>query len=293
MHTKKWRWLVASALVFASAGLGRARAGIIIDGTDANDHGGVSGGVNQAGWEYMQRALTALAPTTAPEAARVLAVLGTSGGIAGDAIDSAFARSGLTASGWTILHVDGAAAIATYLASLSTSNTGIAYLPTYGHTGGDLTAAEMAAINAGASQIEAFTRAGGSLFAMGETGVGAYGWLQTLIPGIVVADVGAGGFASNITLTPEGMAAFPGLTNADLAGADPWHEHFSGDLGGLLVLGTAPQGNFTRNVILGNVGGSIVQPAVPEPSGVAMMGVGGLGLLGYARRKRGRRGASR
>ena len=46
-------------------------------------------------------------------------------------------------------------------------------------------------------------------------------------------DIGGGGLGTDITLTAAGGTAFPGLTNADLAGADPWHNYFSGNLGGL------------------------------------------------------------
>ena len=48
---------------------------IIIDGTDANDHGFVSGGVNQQGWAYMQRALENLA-SQCTGCVKVIRVLG-------------------------------------------------------------------------------------------------------------------------------------------------------------------------------------------------------------------------
>ncbi|MCI0525756.1 MAG: cohesin domain-containing protein, partial [Acidobacteria bacterium] len=51
--------------------------------------------------------------------------------------------------------------------------------------------------------------------------------------------------------TPDGMAAFPGLANADLTGTVRWVNYFVGDLGNLKVLATASQGANTRQVILG------------------------------------------
>src|SRR5690606_33407716 len=137
--------------------------------------------------------------------------------------------------------------------------------------GGDLTQAEMAAVNAGAAAIATFVggagdpTTGGGLFSMAETGTGAYGWLTTLIPGIVATDIGGGGHGTNITLTGDGASAFPGLTNTDLAGADPWHGHFSGNLGSLSVLGVADQGGVIRNVIIGGGAGTVITPDPVTP----------------------------
>ena len=265
---------------------------VVIDGTDANDHGSASGGVNLNGWEYMQRVLENLASAVNPAAAKVVVDLGTSSSTARAAINSAFALSSLPGAGWSLLHVDGVPAMTSWLTGLSTVNTGILYLPTYGNSGGDLTSLEMAAINSGASQISSFVGGagnpalGGALFSMGESGAGAYGWLTTLIPGIIATDVGGGGIGTNITLTPAGSAAFPALTNTDLAGADPWHGHFSGNLGSLSVLGTALQGTNTRNIILGGGVGTVILPnPIPEPETYAML-LAGLGLLGFAARRR-------
>ena len=281
-----------------------ANAGpVIIDGTDANDHGSASGGVNIQGWEYMQRALENLAAAVNPGAAKVVVDLGTTSGQARNAINSAFNLSALAgAGGWTLVHVDGAANISAWLAGLSTSNTGILYLPTYGLSSGDLAFDEMQAINAGAASINTFVSGagnpttGGALFSMGESGTGEYGWLTTLIPGILPTDVGSGGIGTNMTLTAAGTAAFPGLTNADLSGADPWHGYFSGNLGGLSVLATAPDNQgVNRNVIIGGGAGTVIacgQPGTPpcptpEPATLPLAAVAGLAfaLLAIRRRK--------
>lgn len=279
---------LAAAVALLGMGAGsRLEAALIIDGTDANDHGSVSGGVNHGGWEYMQRALENLGASNAPSVAKVLTVLGTGSGTqARNAISSAFGLSSLVGQGWTIEYATGAAAITTRLNGLGTANSGILYLPTHLLTSGDLTVAEMQAINAGAAQLDAFTLAGGSLFAMGQTGTYGFGWLNTLLPGVTVTDLGGGGISSNITLTPEGAAAFPGLTNADLAGADPWHLYFSGNYGpNLKVLGTAPYNGNPRDVILGADAGSVTRP-VPEPASITSLGIAGLVGIGYAWRRR-------
>lgn len=293
---------ITAAALLAATG---AQAGpVIIDGTDSADHGTVSGGVNVQGWEYMQRALQNLAGAVDPTIAKRVTVIGTAAlqGQAYNAINSAFGLSGLSGSGWTISYVNGAAAIGTALSSLSTSTTGILYLSTAGLVGGDMDATELAAVNANASAINAFVGGagnaalGGALFAQGETGAGAFGWLSTLISGIVTTDIGGGGLGTDITLTAAGAAAFPGLTNTDLAGADPWHEYFSGNLGGLSVLGVANDSTgVSRNIIIGGGVGTTLQCGVPgtphcqtpEPGSLSLVALAGLGLLGL-RRRRGR-----
>ena len=69
---------------------------------------------------------------------------------------------------------------------------------------------------------------------MGENGTDAYGWLNTLIPGMTVV---AGGTGSAINLTPDGVTAFPTLPNSALQNAVPWHDEFEGSLGALHALG--------------------------------------------------------
>lgn len=274
---------------------------VIIDGTDANDHGSVSSGVNQNGWLYMQRALENLASNVNPSAAKVVVNIGASSGDALGSITSAFNLSSLPGLGWSLTNVDGAVAVDGWLAGLSTSNTGILYLTTFGLASGDADTAERSAINNRAAEINNFVGGagnaalGGALFAQGEVGTGAFGWLTTLIPGISFTDVGGGGISSNLTLTAAGNAAFPGLTNADLAGADPWHGYFSGNLGGLSVLATALDGQgVSRNVIIGGGAGTILQCGdpgqppcpitVPEPSAMLLLLLGLL-LLSVMRRR--------
>lgn len=287
---------------------GRAWAGpVVIDGTDANEHGGVSGSGNFGGWLYMQKVLENLRPAVGNGQTQVVTLGTTLGTTARNAIQSAFNLSNLPGNGWTITHLDGTTAIGNYFTGVGTTtlaNTGILYIPTVGNAFGDMTLAELGIVNANAAAINTYVSGagtpllGGGLFAQGESPgtTGAYGWLTTLIPGIVVTDVGGGSAgATNITLTAAGAAAFPGLTNLDLVNADPWHNYFSGSFGGLSVLGTAPQvGGFTRNIILGGGAGTVIgcgqpgqapcPPQVPEPSTLLLLG-SGLAALGWAKRK--------
>ncbi len=287
--------IASAAVVLATS----AQAGpVIIDGTDSADHGNNSGGTNNLGWEYMQRALTNLGSTVSNTVATTVTVIGTdSGSQSRNAIASALALSGV--SSWTVNYVSGAANINAFMSTLSTTTTGILYLSTAGLVAGDMDSTELAAVNAAAAQINSFVGGsgnaalGGALFAQGETGAGEFGWLSTLIPGLVANDVGAGGISTDITLTAAGATAFPGLTNADLSGADPWHGYFTGSLGGLSILGTALDGNNTRAVILGGGVGTNLQCGLPgqppcptpEPGSMVLVATAGLALLGLRRRR--------
>jgi hypothetical protein len=260
---------------------------------------------NQDGWLYMQKALENLGSQVNPAATKVVVDLGTTSSTARNAINSAFDLSSLPGLGWTLTHVDGAPNITNWLNALSTANTGILYIPTSGNTGGDLSGAELAAINANAVSIDNFVGGagnaalGGALFSQGEVGTGAYGWLSALLPGILFTDVGGGGIGTDITLTPAGQAAFPGLTSADLS-TGPWHNHFAGNLGGLSVLGTAPDNTgATRNIILGGGTGTVIrcgdpgQPpcptngVVPEPASLVLLGSGLAALAAWRFKKKG------
>ena len=293
----KLKALTISAVLALGAGIAQAGP-VVIDGTDSGDHGSASGSTNLDGWKYMQRVLTNLGGSVDSGVAKVVQVIGTDAGSQSrDAIASAFAQAGL--AGWTINYVSGAANIATFFGGLSTANTGILYLSSASNVSGDLDPSELAAVNAAAATINAFVGGagdptkGGALFSQGETGTGAYGWLSTLIPGIVATDVGSGGIANPISLTAAGNSAFPGLTNADLS-SGPWHGYFSGNLGGLSVLGTSLDGNNTRNVILGGGAGTVISCGAvgavpcptPEPETLPLLAIGGLAMALASLRRR-------
>lgn len=297
--TTRFSFLSLFAAVTFGAGITSAGP-IIVDGTDANDHGSFNGSVNVSGWEYMQRAFENIGPAVTNGQNRVV-TFGVNSSTALSAVNSAFNLSTLPGAGWTMQHIIGAANIANFLtggtvAGANLSNTGIIHLTTSGHTGGDMTSAELAAINANAGALNSFVGGGGGFWSMGETGTGAYGWLSALLPGIQFFDFGDG---TPITLTAAGSAAFPGLTNSDLAGATPWHTDFAGNFGGLVVLGEAQRnatigqsGPGIKPVILGGGGGGTfttpaADAAIPEPSTVVLFGlVMMLGAVGYWHRRR-------
>ncbi len=282
---------------------GAANAGsVIIAGTDADDHGTVNAaGNNIEGWLLMQRSLEALARsvnTSQPGFARVVVDLGSSqvgpvGRTARDAINSAFNNSLLPSLGWTLVHIDDSANVASWLDNISTSNTGILYMPSFGTTSGGLDSFEMQAVNARADQIAGFVNGvanatqGGGLFTLSQTGGDAafgdlgFGWLPTLIPGIIAQDRLAGGVNTPIALTATGISVLTDIS-ADVAHAVPWHNDFRGNLGGLDVLGLGAEvsdPNTLRNVILGGGLVPFTPPnPIPEPSSMVLFAVGLLGL---------------
>jgi len=262
---------------------------VIIDGTDSNDHGhcfdssspldgdcddfGID--VNKDGWLYMQKALENIAAELDPSVTKVVVNLGGEDDPdpllydAYDAIHAAFALSTLPGDGWTITDVDGASAIDIWLAAISTTNTGILAITTAGlYTSnpanqGDLTEADLNALNARATDVAGFVNSGGALFSLGEIDRGSavgYGWLTTVLPGIVVTQYTSGGVGTALTLTATGTAEFPGLTSGDLS-TGPWHSSFSGDLGGLVALFTG--------IVLGGT------PPFPNQGGTVNVGIGG------------------
>jgi uncharacterized protein (TIGR03437 family) len=248
---------------------------VVIDGTDANEHGHVSGGKNQEGWLYMQRVLESLAARVPLNAAKIVADLGTDENTgARAAIDSAFNLSSLPSAGWRLVHVNGSDNVNLWLTNLGIANTGILYVPTYSHVAGDLSVGEMAAVNARATNIARFftgngdASRGGAVFAMSESNTdtrqGAWQWLQALFPGIGVINYGTGGVATDIKLTPDGGNTLAGLTNDDLVDVHPWHNSFFQLQGRLKVLGVAPDSDgVSRQVILGGEARDlIVKPCI-------------------------------
>ena len=302
-----------AAAIALTAGMGifahQAYAGpVIIDGSDAEEHGSFNGTVNLNGWEYFQRGFENLLPQVG-NGNTVAVCLGCTANTQ-TAFASAFDRATKPA-GWTRETIDGAALITSYFAGTlarTLANTGLLYFPTGGNTAGGITAAELAVLNANAAAINSFVggagipAAGGGLFAHGEGNTaGAWGWLTTLIPGIVATETGDN---APIQLTAAGVAAFPGLTNADIQGATPWHNFFGGSFGGLDVLVQTTSGPAGRAVVLGGGAGTQIgcgepgqppcvscgqpgQPAcsVPVPGVLTLLALGFLGMLSVMRRK--------
>lgn len=265
---------IASVMAFS----GSAVAGpFILAGTDADDHGSFSGGVNQDGWFFMQRALENLSTSAGlTNTLKRVVNLGSSGSALA-AATSAFNQSSLATSGWTFVNVDTDAAITNFFNGSGTdniNNTSLIMMDSGDHVGGGSSNSERAIFTANATVIDTFLGAGGGLFSQAN----GYGWVSALLPSLTV-NLGGG---SGISLTAAGGTAFPALTNADLS-SGPFHNRFE-NFGTIPVLGTANDNGDA--VIIGSSGGSITDPdQVPEPGMIAIFAIG-LAGLGFARRKR-------
>lgn len=247
----------------------------ILAGTDADDHGSASGGVNLDGWLFMQKVLENLAPAVTNGNTTVVALGSNPGSEAGNAASAAFNNSALPGLGWSFQIVNDAANITTFLSG-GAAGAGIIMLDSGGNVSGGLSSAERDAISADAVALNDFVGAGGGLFSQAN----GFGFLGALGLGVTVASESTTG----IELTAAGQSAFPGLTNSDLS-AGPYHSVFD-NVGAIPVLGLS---SATDNiVIIGSNTGSIIDPGtpgtVPEPMTAALLGAGLLGL-GWARRR--------
>lgn len=244
---------------------------VILGGDDLTDHGTWTGTTATAGWLYIQKAIqNILAGVTRPGNNGSIAALGSAPSTATtDDAGAAVDRAGQVL-GRTVNHYEGAAAINQFFIDLAAGTVNPAMIHIAG-TGAnnDLSTAEGDALTANALAISNFVSTGGGLMAHG-SGADAYGWLVALLPGLTEV---SGCQETGATLTPAGMAAFPGLSNSDIdATAGPCHSHFEGNFGGLTALaldGSAP----TRfaYIIGGGAGTVIVGPTptqVPAPTQV-------------------------
>jgi hypothetical protein len=223
--------LIGSPTQHAAAAIGGP---VILGGDDMTDHGCVDGSGNPIrGWLYIQKALENIKPNVTRTNDNSVAAIGSAAtttvqcGNAGSAIGVAAAKAGMA-----VTYHDGAAAINSFFSRLAAGTASPRVIWIAGNEAwNDLDSAEITAVNSNATRIASFVNSGGGLMSHGT----AYGWLSTLLPGLTTVDSGSSG---DLSLTPAGQAAFPGLTNAHI-NAGPWHNHFEGNLGGLQVLTTS------------------------------------------------------
>ena len=144
----------AAASLFAATA---AQAGpFILAGTDADDHGSFSGGANQDGWFFMQRALENIAGgvTTGN---KIVTILGTGAGNARNAANSAFDNSSLAGlGGWTRNFVQ-VSDFGTFFGAGGNLGTGILMMDSGPNVGGGVNGTNF---NAHATQIDQFLLAG-------------------------------------------------------------------------------------------------------------------------------------
>ncbi len=277
---------------------------VIIAGTDADDHGSVSGGVNRTGWFFMQRALENIAPQVTNGSTRIVCI-GCNGSTASSALQSALSLSSIAPT-WTSVSLTSTTDITNFFngtGTVNVNNTGMVYMPTVdSNVGGGITNAQLAIVNANAAALNTFVGNGGGLFTQEQANSNiGYGWLSTLLPGLSArGDNGGPDFDSNtLTVTPAGLAAFPGLNDTIISSATPWHAWFTttGNFGGLSALVTGPvesgPGGAIQQqpVVLGASGaggGSITTPppptgSVPLPGTLALLG---LGLIAFSAKRR-------
>ena len=241
-HAPRWR-LHLSALAVAAIALfavpGQALAGpVILGGDDLTSHGSHDGTANQQGWKYMEVALGNISSQVTRTNDGSIAALGSSadGGGAGEAIGSAATPNGLP-----VTYYEGAAAIQGFFDALNSGTTNPRIIWIAGDdASNDLsdpdpcedtdpsTTTEGEALAANASRIDAFVSQGGGLLSHGV----CFPWLSALLPGLTDVE---GGASDDLFRTPEGISAFPSVSDADF-NAGPWHNHFEGKFGGLSVL---------------------------------------------------------
>lgn len=218
-------WLLTTAAASALGGP------VIIGGDDLTDHGCIDvAGDPIQGWLYLERALENVSPNVTRANDGSVAALGSDPGDAddcgnaGSAIGVAAAEAGLS-----VTYYEGPDAIDEFFTALADgmASPRIIWIAGTGASN-DLDSDERDALAANATAIGDFVNAGGGLVSHGS----AYEWLFGLLPGLASVDNGS---SDDLYLTPEGAAAFPGVTESDV-NAGPWHNFFEGDFGGLQVL---------------------------------------------------------
>jgi hypothetical protein len=232
---------------------------VILGGDDLTQHGSVLNGANRDGWLYIQKAVDNILNTPG-NITRVgndgsIVALGSSKPAAIPLTDNSSGDAGIGIGsaarvlGKSVFYYNGATEVNAFFTALENGTVNPAMIWIAGNDGfNDLDTQEGSALLANAIKINDFVASGGGLMSHALE----YRWLTALLPGITI----------NIScfipamLTTAGIAAFPGVTNANIS-AGPCHNTFAGDLGGLEVLARDTLG---RQMIIGGGTGTRITP---------------------------------
>jgi uncharacterized repeat protein (TIGR01451 family) len=231
--------LVVLAVPGTAMAQGTVGGPVILGGDDLTDHGSTDlTGASQQGWLYMERAVGNIKSQVGRANDNSIAAFGSadpgpvipgSGGDAGMGIKNAAQKNGMT-----VAYFDTATEISNGFASIAAGSYSPAIIWVAGNNAGNNIdfcegqGTDGQAIIDNASVINSFVNGGGGLFSHGT----CYAWLSALLPSLTTVD---GGSSGDLYRTPEGITAFPNVTDDDF-NAGPWHNHFEGDFGGLNVL---------------------------------------------------------
>jgi PEP-CTERM motif-containing protein len=269
---------ISLSLTALLSGLPAFGGSVFVSGHDPDFHA-IAG--NTAGAQHMIQVTLGYARdgNTAP----ILLIKSNTDNISlGDHLDS---EIGLNNSGYTAASTPGNHYVKVSAAEFALVNLALysaIFVPS--DHGGTLTNSDLAALNARSADILAYLNAGGGLVAFAEDGIRSggssaqnFGFLPFLVS---AAAVGQG--ESSFTLTPEGIAL--GLTLNDINGNFS-HNVFT-STGGMNVVDRDGAGRIVSLDFRGQFGEGGV---VPEPSTLALFGIGIGGILLGLRRNNHRR----
>lgn len=251
--------LASAAAVMPSSALAAAGGPVLLDGGDFPDHGGYDGTNLTGAWMYAEAAVNNIAPVVTRFNDGSIALLGSADSTSTSSQTGANYHWLGVVLGKTISYHEGATAINQFFTDLAAGSINPAIIVTAGTgSGNDLSGAEGTALAGNAVAIADFVNSGGGLIGHG-SGTTAFGWLATLLPGI---NFPSGCSSGTLALTPEGVLAFPSLTNTAIK-SGPCHGNFTGNLGGLEVL--AKDGS-DRNIIIGGAQVSLPGSIALDPA---------------------------